>query len=130
MKKFMYTVSDGKKLFIRIPRDLGENDTLYLGVDKSLAGKTLCIESYDKHSKEIPFKSDVLEGSTPDSEMTYFGEEVKWKPQNVSYMIIEGHPDCRPGECGHVCQLNSCPVYQGYEEENIVEVSYVRSDFI
>lgn len=34
---------------------------------------------------------------------------------------IEGHPNCKPGDCFNgECHVVSCAIYQGYEEPVIV----------
>ena len=125
-----YTVKDGKQLFIRIPRDFEEGAIAYLELDEELAGKTVCVEIRNNDSRDIPFNHDALEDKNEKAEVTYYGRWASWKPQNISYDCVKGHPDCRPGECGHTCHVVSCPVYQGNEEEIIQHVSYVRSDLL
>ena len=128
MKNAHIGLVDGKRMFIRLPKDLDNLAVLKLVLPKEMAGKTLEIVCMDNDSIHVPFEHDAIKGENDHSVLAYFGDDDYWKPEEYCRTVVEGNPDCDYSECNYECHVVSCAVHQGYASDRPLEISYIRSE--
>ncbi len=125
MNRGRITLIDGKRMFIRLPKNLEDCSELKLVLPKEMAGMTIEVTTDGKCSVE-PFDEQAIYADGDTFAIRYYGSDTYWKPEKVTRTVVEGNPHCEYGECQD-CHNVTCLVYQGYMPSSPLEIEYLQS---